>query len=94
MDEATLRYNLYMAYDQWSKGEISGKQFKGKVIHYATLCSMTAVCGSVGATIGSVVIPIPGVGGFIGGTVGMMAGADMGSKLGGFVVQSLPCTQP
>ena len=87
-------YKMYVAYDQWSKEEISEEQFKGKVIGNVSSSGMSLACGSVGAAVGSVVIPIPVVGGFIGGAVGGMAGSYMGSRLGGAVAQALPGTQP
>ncbi|CAH1266137.1 Hypp3307 [Branchiostoma lanceolatum] len=69
-DVYTFSSRVSPEFEKYKKGKISGKEFGGKVGKAAVKsgCSMTG--SYYGAMVGQAVIPIPGVGAFVGSFVG------------------------
>ena len=72
-------YDINCAYKDKQEGKISQSEFKNAVASRVVTGTTNVAGTTVGAAIGQAVIPIPGLGGFVGG----IAGSSIGKYIGG-----------
>ena len=75
-----LSYRLQQSYNQFSREEISERQFRCQVMSDVGSSGGSVAGGAVGAAVGTAVFPV--VGTIIGGAVGGILGSFVGSKVG------------
>ena len=86
---ASLGYDLHSDYQLYASGEISRKEFCKRAAS-SSVGSVGSVGGATaGAALGSFVLPIPGVGTFLGAVVGGVTGYFGGKAFGSMVGEKL-----
>ncbi len=81
IDVALTSHSLYRAKKEKDKGLITGKQFHTKVKKKVCESGFQFIGGTTGSVVGQLLIPVPGLGAFVGGLCGSLIGTGIGKGI-------------
>eukprot|EP00794_Sanderia_malayensis_P010168 gene10168-11207_t len=81
IDVALTSHSVYKAKKQRDKGFITRKQFQTKVKKKVCESGFQFIGGTTGSVVGQLLIPVPGLGAFVGGLCGSLIGTGIGKGI-------------
>ena len=81
IDVALTSHSVYKAKKEKDQGLITGKQFYTKVKKKVCQSGFQFIGGTTGSVVGQLLIPVPGLGAFVGGLCGSLIGTGIGKGI-------------